>query len=1231
MSAPSCIDVELMLLARACTRSTPGERLLRQHLEACDACMRVARELENPVVAQALLEAGAPSADLRELSVVPPDVYVRAQEIGRGGMGRIVRARDRRLGRWVAIKELLDEKLRARFEREARLTARLQHPAIVSVHEAGRWPDGEPFYAMKYVAGSPLDKLILERTGLGERLELLPNFITVVEAIAYAHSERVIHRDIKPHNILVGAFGETVVIDWGLAKELSDPDASPVAPYRDPAPQLTAGAAGTPAYMPPEQAAAEGVDERTDVFALGATLFHLLAGRPPPALGTREREGIRASLLSAEPRIPPALAAIVEKAMARAPADRYTTAGAFADELKRFQKGQLVAAYRYSMRERLWAFAKRYRGMVSLGAASAALLAVVGGIALAQAIESRRQAERQLGELLVERGRQELARGAPSRALPFFLEAGKHAVESVDLPILVRTAAEPLTRLESVVELPGLPITHARISPDGTRLVTAGYELDATLWSLPDGKRIAKLRGDPAGSPDDTLFAPDGAFVVTASSCGPIDDRCDHDVRLWDARTGVLRAVLPHARRVLHLRFSEPTTLLTSVFGMVAAWDVPSGRRIGAQASGYGIPFRNTVDGNLFAVNTRRSVADLAADADRYLEIGPDLVTVNVHDLVTGDVRRTIRPREPVVRARLVGSQVLTLSRNGIVRMWDDDGVEIAAWDGHAAEVLDVRLGPDRRLVTVAADNRIRTWRAEPMRTVRIAVVRPQLVRFGPAQQILVGDVSGRVAVHDLAGKELGVLERPTRWTAAAFDATGDRVHLGSPAGRVAAWDLAANRLDSRAVLPSRRRIVHAFSAGRFVDDLGHLLDDAGNVIAAFSGAIAVMRDDAVVTLAREGGVSRAAVWTTSGTLIAVTRIGELVSRATVDLSRDRRLLAVAADAGVRIVALSGKDRVDKMLELDAPVDRLSFGPAGDRLFLVKPGGEIEIVRLDGRGRVTLPARSASLAVSWSPDGRLLVGGNDGVARIFDASGTTLLATLGDPGPAIGSVAWSADGSVVAVAAGSWVTLWRVALPPVDAGSLRLEDAPFALEDGAPVARFGRGIAQGATNRARMHHRLAIDRMVALDHDGAARHCELAYHLETWSGYLACAGMSHGAAGNRAAAVALLRDHLAPIQKLSSGTSQDEATEAMRDHFNRGQDLYMQRLYHEAIAEFETAFEIKPAASLHYNIAVCHEKLRDFDSAAKMFRRYLDEWPDVRDREAVSMRIAALETEASRP
>ena len=334
---------------------------------------------------------GTPAADVAALPLVAREHYSVEGEFARGGMGRILSARDRRLGRAVALKELQAGATpeAARFVREALVTARLQHPAIVPIYEAGRWPDGAPFYAMKLVSGRSLDALIRETSGLPERLALLPHLLAVAEAVAYAHSQRVIHRDLKPANVLVGAFGETVLVDWGLAKDLNQPSSGNVEP--DPAVVRVAGARdetvvgsvlGTPAYMPPEQARGQSVDERADVYALGAMLYYLLVGAPPHA-GTTVQEVLAAAAThrpepveSREPAAPGDLVALVTKAMDPDPARRYATAADLAADLRRFQTGQLVSAHRYSPGELLRRFVRQHRAAVTVAAVSGMALAV---------------------------------------------------------------------------------------------------------------------------------------------------------------------------------------------------------------------------------------------------------------------------------------------------------------------------------------------------------------------------------------------------------------------------------------------------------------------------------------------------------------------------------------------------------------------------------------------------------------------------------------------------------------------------------------------------------------------------------------------------------------------------------------------------------------------------------------------------------------------------------------
>jgi len=342
--------------------------------------------------------------------------YVLDREIGQGGMGRVFQGRDLRLGRTVAIKMLRtqDAALASRFEREVKLAARLQHPGVVPVYDAGFWPSGEPFLVMKLVLGQSLARVIRDADTHEDRLALLPNVLAAAEAVAYAHDQGIVHRDLKPSNILVGAFGETVVVDWGLAKDLRAADLPLPAARGEgraerPAAGDTAAAAasgspspreagrgsgrgagdtaagvviGTPSYMSPEQAGGRPVDPRADVYALGAILYHVLAGTPPQPAPSDPNgvQGRHVQLVSLEPRLPPDLLAIVDKALSADVARRYPSAFELADDLKRFAGGQLVAARRYSPLARAGRFAARHPvavGMASVVAAGLLALATL--------------------------------------------------------------------------------------------------------------------------------------------------------------------------------------------------------------------------------------------------------------------------------------------------------------------------------------------------------------------------------------------------------------------------------------------------------------------------------------------------------------------------------------------------------------------------------------------------------------------------------------------------------------------------------------------------------------------------------------------------------------------------------------------------------------------------------------------------------------------------------------
>lgn len=459
---------------------------------------------------------GRNGSDDAVLLEVSSDHYEISSELGRGGMGRVLLARDRRLGRTVAVKELLggrSPEAQHRFVREALLTARLQHPAIVPVYEAGRWRGGEPFYAMKLVEGRTLDELFRDAGALAGRLALLPHLIAVAEAVAYAHDRRVVHRDLKPNNVLVGPFGETVVVDWGLARDLAadDPAEGAVLAAAEVADDRTVAGTvmGTPHFMAPEQARGEAVDARADVWALGAMLYFLLAGAPPHA-GSSGREALQAAADGQVAPVeelardaPPELVAVVAKAMAPAPEDRYPDAGALAADLRRFETGQLVSVHSYSTRELVARFVRRHRAEVvvaavlSIALVAAVVLGFLGIRRQARVAETQRDRAERVADFLDE---------MMSSANPWVRELGPDATvvdlldaasarageELVDDPVV---AAQVLTSLGNTYHGLGLfdaSAEHLQAALATTRLVY-GSESAETARAL---NRVAMLSAE---------------------------------------------------------------------------------------------------------------------------------------------------------------------------------------------------------------------------------------------------------------------------------------------------------------------------------------------------------------------------------------------------------------------------------------------------------------------------------------------------------------------------------------------------------------------------------------------------------------------------------------------------------------------------------------------------------------------------------------------------------------
>jgi len=283
--------------------------------------------------------------------------YHLGDEIGRGGMGEILHARDTHLGRDVAIKRIRNEdpsdRASDRFLREARIQGRLDHPAIVPVYELGMDTSGRPFFAMKKLTGTTLAQIIRAKTS--SQQQLLRAFADVCLAVAFAHTRGVIHRDLKPQNIMLGDFGEVYVIDWGVAKLAGESERT----HSGESDEIATGdgiAIGTPGYMSPEQVTDSAtVDERADIYALGCVLFEILTGQP---LHPKGRAGllsatsgvdVRAALRAMSDAIPPELEELCVRMTADALEARPRDARALADVVHKYLDGDRDLAHRRAL------------------------------------------------------------------------------------------------------------------------------------------------------------------------------------------------------------------------------------------------------------------------------------------------------------------------------------------------------------------------------------------------------------------------------------------------------------------------------------------------------------------------------------------------------------------------------------------------------------------------------------------------------------------------------------------------------------------------------------------------------------------------------------------------------------------------------------------------------------------------------------------------------------------
>ncbi len=490
-----------------------------------------------------------------------PGRYETRSEHSRGGQGRLLLVYDVELNRDVIMKELLppsaaasskpnseqrSASMASRFLREARITGQLEHSTVVPVHEMGQRQDGTLYYTMKYVRGRSMEEALLECAQLRDRLALISNFLDLAQGVAYAHSRGVVHRDLKPHNVMIGEFGETVIIDWGLAKILGD-ETDVDETYEDRSQALReisllgeghtieGEVIGTPAYMSPEQAAGliETVDERSDVYALGCILYRILTGKT--TFSWKSAENVLddilnvepPSILLQEPNAPQELVAICKRCLEKSPDHRYQNAKELATEIERFQTGSLVASYDYKTTELIGKFYRRHKPAINVALASMMVLLLVAMGAYVQVIESRNHAiaarDESENRAYVSQIRLAQAKldGNDPQLAKSVLAATSPSLRGWEWGFLQNQVDESVFVFEDCID--------AALSPDGLLIATITQRGPIRVRSAVDGSTIRTLE-DSEGRGLDVQFSPDGSTILSYTDRGAL--------RTWDAASG---------------------------------------------------------------------------------------------------------------------------------------------------------------------------------------------------------------------------------------------------------------------------------------------------------------------------------------------------------------------------------------------------------------------------------------------------------------------------------------------------------------------------------------------------------------------------------------------------------------------------------------------------------------------------------------------------------------------